>query len=381
MRAIPGGYRVAALTGFVVLVAACGGGGGDEQVDATTTTTTVEPTPTSTTTIVPVGPIMPLTGLAADGGDLEAGAVAVKIGNNNSDSRPQTGLIEADLVYEAMIEAQKTRFIAVFHSTIPTRVGPVRSGRTGDLDLLAGLGEPGFAFSGGNSTVLGVIRAAVNRNELVDVGAIRREGSYERIDDRRAPYNLYFNAAAADDIRGLGAPMSQFVHGDLPADLGRPIGGVQVTCPTSSGRQSTHLWDPEVAGWVRVQDGVLHTAIVDGGEVEIAPANVVVALVTYGVSAADPQTPEPQTFGTGPVQVFTQGREVQGTWTRTEDNPVWDLRAIGGEPVPIAPGPTWVLLVVDADSRFSAGAIATFSQADALSMLADARAAVKMAAS
>ena len=120
-----------------------------------------------------------------------------------------------------------------------------------------------------------------------------------------------------------------------------------------------------------VQEG-LHTVLVDGEEVELAPTNVVVALVSYGVSPADPQTPEPGVFGTGPVQVFTQGREVQGTWSRSEEDGRWDLRSVTGELVPLAPGSTWVLLVSDG-SRFATGTISTFSQVDGTRMLDDAR--------
>ena len=115
------------------------------------------------------------------------------------------------------------------------------------------------------------------------------------------------------------------------------------------------------------------TVLVDGEEVELAPANVVVALVSYGVSPADPQTPEPMIFGSGPVQVFTQGREVQGTWTRSEEDGRWDLRSVTDEVVPLSPGATWVLLVSDG-SRFSSGTISTFSQVEGMSMLAEARA-------
>jgi hypothetical protein len=350
----------------------------EEPTTTTSSTSTTTSTTSTTSTTQPVGPLMPLTGLSSADANPEAGALVVKIGNNNGQSRPQMGLIEADIVYEELIEGSKTRFAAIYHSTLPIEVGPVRSGRTSDIDLFDGLGMPALGFSGGNSVVLGAIRSAANRDEIVDVGAIWRESYYYRVDDRSAPYNLWFSPFDDDgeerEIRGLTTPGPQFVYGTLDESVGQPIGGVSVNYPPSfSGRESVHIWDEAVGGWVRVQDGTLHTGLLDGEETEIAPANVVVALIPYGVSPADPASPEAESFGMGGVQVFTQGREVQGQWIRSEENPVWDLRTVGGDPIPLAPGATWVLLVANSASRFASGDITTYSQTDAAVILRDAR--------
>ena len=113
-----------------VFLSACGGGGKSDE-----STTTVKKT---TTTTEPKGPVAPLTGLPNDDATLlTRPAVVVKL-DNHPDARPQTGLNLADIVFEENVE-MLTRFAAVFHSQIPEPVGPIRSGRTQDINLLGSL--------------------------------------------------------------------------------------------------------------------------------------------------------------------------------------------------------------------------------------------------
>ena len=103
-----------------------------------TTTTTSETPLVTTTTIDPeewVGPRHPLTGLPASDGIVPRPALTVKIGNNDSNSLPHEGLAEADVVYETLIEAGKTRFLGIYQSSLPDRIAPVRSARSTDCLL------------------------------------------------------------------------------------------------------------------------------------------------------------------------------------------------------------------------------------------------------
>ena len=123
------------------------------------TTSTTEPAPeaSSTTTTVVDVPTWPLTGLPLpDGADAARPAMVVKI-DNHPKARPQTGLNEADIVFEENVE-QLTRFAAVFHSNGADPVGPIRSGRTQDIDLLGSFNRPLFVWSGGNRRVTDAIR-------------------------------------------------------------------------------------------------------------------------------------------------------------------------------------------------------------------------------
>ena len=347
----------------------------DSQAVAVPSTTLADPVLTTTTTTVSEGPVAPFTGLLARSeAAAAASAFVVKIGNNNDQSRPQQGLAEADIVYEELIEGLKTRFAAVFQTQVPSQVGPVRSARTTDIELLAGLGTPALVFSGANTTTLGELREAVNKGVFVDAGALRLLDPYFRLSSRSAPYNLWVNLEMVD-YSGSGMPSEVLVYGELAEGAGSEIGGVEITYRASFGRQATHLWDPDAGGWARVQDGTLHTALSGDDEVEIAPANVVVASVVYGVSPADSASPEAQSFGSGPVQVFTRGRLVEGTWSRSQQAPIWSLTDHNGEVIGLEAGSTWLILAAAEGSSFPAAQIATFDPAEARVRLNAARAA------
>ena len=341
-------------------------------VSETTTSTTASGSPPSTTTVVE-GPLAPFTGLpAASAAAASEPAVVVKIGNNNEQSRPQEGLLEADVVYEELIEGLKTRFAAVFQSRVPSVAGPVRSARTTDIDLLAGLGTPALVFSGANTRTLAELRDSANGGVFVDAGALRRLDPYFRLDSRIAPYNLWVDMGMID-FPGTGKPAPIVAYGELPEGTGHQAGGVEVAYEASFGRKVSHLWDPAIARWVRTQDGTLHTALHQGAELEIAPTNVVVMRVVYVVSPADPASPEAQSFSSGAVQVFTQGRVVEGTWSRSPEAPTWDLRTSTGEVVALAPGTTWFILASSEGSKFPQARITVLDRGEAAARLDAAR--------
>jgi hypothetical protein len=124
------------VVAFALILAACTGANADEATTTTTpttTTSTTRPTTTATeattTTETAPGPASPLNGLPAEDPTLlDRGVMAVKI-DNHWNARPQSGLQEADAVYELVVEAGLTRFIALFHDNDSDYLGPMRSGR------------------------------------------------------------------------------------------------------------------------------------------------------------------------------------------------------------------------------------------------------------
>ncbi|MFQ5558279.1 MAG: DUF3048 domain-containing protein, partial [Acidimicrobiales bacterium] len=360
-----------------------GGGAGDGDDDpavdpaGSSTTTTVDTTTTSARTdSTPAGgdtsPRAPLTGEPLGGTVPDDAALVVKIGNNDDRARPQAGLVEADIVFEELIEGQKTRFAAVFHSEVPERIGPVRSGRSGDIDLLADLGRPLLAYSGGNSTVLHELSAAESAGVFVDVGFLRVEAPYSRDGARAAPDNLYFDPSELPDADAQLGPVPLFTYGASVRSEPGAV-GVTVRYPSSAGRESTHIWDRRIGGWVRIQDGTLHLAEVDDDLVEIAPTNVVVLSVDYRQSAADAASPQAVSFGDGEALVLTRGAIVEGTWHRRTDTVGYLLEDRRGELIELAPGATWVLLANTGAQRFSAAEVVVLDSTQGESLLAEAR--------
>ncbi|MCU1387648.1 MAG: hypothetical protein JWL72_986, partial [Ilumatobacteraceae bacterium] len=126
----------------------------------TTTTTVVEETSTTvaeTTTTVPGPPVQPLTGLALDDPALlNRVALVVKV-SNDPGARPQTGLNDADIVFEAW-GAGPTRFATIWHSRDLDFVGPIRSCREQDVNLVGEFNRAVFACSGGNPGNIALLR-------------------------------------------------------------------------------------------------------------------------------------------------------------------------------------------------------------------------------
>lgn len=337
---------LATLAAFAVVAAACSGGndaGADTSTSAAPTTATTAATTTTgggTTTTTAPRPAAPLTGLGVDDDAVLARpALVVKI-DNHPEARPQSGLTQADIVYEELVEGI-SRFAAVYHTSAPQPVGPIRSARTSDPDIIAALGRPLFAWSGGNP---GVTRAIARAN-VVDVGFATRsaEGGYFRERARRAPHNLYADAVALFGLAepDQSPPPPQFAYrkpGDPLPEGAEEVAGVKVVF---TGTQVLYQWDPDLRGWARSEYGGPHR---DADGTRIAPENVVVMFTQYRRSPADPISPEAVTTGEGFVWVFTDGRLVTGVWKRTSANKPAELVDANLRPIELTPGRTWVAL-------------------------------------
>lgn len=337
----------AAVLSFMLLAAACSSGDDTTAVEETTTSTTsAEPAPTTeevedattSTSQAPSGDVAPLTGvLVPDGDDLDRPALAVKM-DNHPLARPQTALDQADLVFEYRHEGV-TRFLAVFHSQLPSPLGPVRSSRTSDFDLVRGLDNPLYASSGGNDSVAAGLRTL----PIFDVTAIT-QSEYFRDGSRPAPHNLFTNA---EDLVALApadatTPGSWFTYrstDEAPSSTAVAVEGA-VTIRYRGSPVVTHTWGAEAGGWLRTQDNRPHTTI--AGD-QLAPANVVIMVTTYGTSSADSASPEVVSVGEGEVFVLSDGMLTEGTWSRAAADAKPELLDSDGEVIKLTPGSTWIL--------------------------------------
>ncbi len=331
--------------------------GGDAAPSATTAAVT--------TTTVPATP-WPLTGLPApDGAPIDRPAIAVKV-SNSSAARPQVGLDVADIVIEERVEGI-TRLIAVFHSTPSAPVGPVRSARDSDIDLLGALGRPVFVWGGANEGVAARVAGANVVSFNVDPDAA--EDKY-RDDTRSAPDNLFIDStdafwAKAGDASPATSPIpigtaAGTPTGSTPSTTAPPTTVAPSATPSSTtvppttvpgtptpavsvdygGTQADFVWDAERQGWARLQDGTPH--VVATGTV-LAPTNVVLLITPYGTAPSDSNSPIALTTGTGDATVLIGGNAVDATWSRpTATDPYTLVDDATGQPLVLPPGRTWV---------------------------------------
>ena len=288
--------------------------------------------------------IAPLTGLPLSDPDLaQRPAIVAKI-DNTEKGRPQAALTQADIVFVTEIEGGFTRLVAVFHSQTPAEIGPVRSGRTTDIAVFRGFNNPIFVWSGANRVHSEIIRWY----KMVNLGAASRD-EYYRAEDRPGTYDLMTDPSVLWDIAAeLEAGDPPPVYFEYRNDVtGLPLSAAPATQIridyASVGIDYT--WDPSLGLYRRAQSGTPH---VDADELEVRPANVVVAEVgrlgTGMTDTAGAAVGEQQFIGSGRGWVFTDGHVIEVRWTKPSLASVPTWTTPDGIPVALTPGQTWVEL-------------------------------------
>ena len=332
--------------------AACGS---SAETAAAATATSTSATPSSSPAAPPPPAVWPLTGV--ESGAVPAHpALAVKI-ENSIDARPQTGLGSADLVWEEVVEGGITRFVAVYHSTLPPEIGPVRSIRPMDPAIAAPL-HGLIAFSGGAQGYIQALGDAGLQLVSNDAGA----AGFRRITTRSAPHNVYADPQALlgqADPAHQAAPAGQFefaAAGGQPTAVttGTPAAAVQLTLSGVSHPRWT--WNATDGRWLRAEGS---TPAVGADGAPVGAANVVALRVdvvqTARKDAAGNSVPETVLVGKGDALVASGGRTVPATWSKSAVGERLTLTGADGKPVQLAPGNTWIELVPNGTGAVSAG--------------------------
>jgi hypothetical protein len=256
--------------------------------------------------------------------------------DNVAQARPPTGLAKADVVYLFPVDGGLSRIFAVFSSQIPPVVGPVRSSRAEDLQLLRQFGRPAFAFSGAQPHLLPVVEHA----RIVDLysGIV---GGYYRDNGRIAPYNLYAKtrrllaeAKGASRARNIG-----FRFGQAPAG-GAPTRSYSVSYPAAA---FTFRWSPGQHRWLSWMDGK-PALQAEGGQ--LGGATVVIQSVVVGAShfrELGIKPPYASTVGSGLAVVLRDGRAYHVHWSRPRADGGTSFTLPSGAPMRFARGQVWVV--------------------------------------
>ncbi len=272
------------------------------------------------------------------------GPILVTKIDDTGPAHPQIGLDSADIVYIEEVEGGLTRLAALFSSVIPDRVGPVRSARISDIDLLAQFGRVAFTYSGAQSKMLPVISAA----NLLDLGAQHESPEiYTRDSARTAPVNMILQAkllmsklasqnASIDSSKSPG-----WTFGNAPAG-GSPVISVKMKWPANSYSAG---WSATDSRWLLNHSDLPDLA--DDGK-QLGPTTLVIQMVSITPSIYHDKvggvTPFSATVGSGSGYILRDGKSFAGTWSRpSSDSPTkWTLA--DGTPIAFAPGQIWVAL-------------------------------------
>lgn len=271
----------------------------------------------------------PLTG----GNEPIGPVVAVKI-NNTAAGLPQSGLDQADVIYEEAVEGGETRLCAIFSTKTPTLVGPIRSARETDIELLAQYGRISLAFSGANKIILGVVRRA----NLVDARWDAVPAAYTELLSRRRPYRVHASIPKLI-ARARGADAK---------DVGFRFG--PSNSPSSAAANVTVRWQG-ATNTIRYDRSTRRWTVFLGGRRQVSVDNLVVQYVKIKVTGFTDvdgnHTPLSRTLGSGEVTVFRDGRAVAGRWHRQFMQSPTVLLDSRRQKLLLRPGTTFVMLVPD----------------------------------
>ncbi len=275
----------------------------------------------------------PLTGAPpSDGsGVSNRPALAVKVDNYPA-ARPQSGLDKADIVFEEPVEGGITRYVAVFQCQQAALVGPIRSARNIDIGILGQFGHPLLVHVGGIRPVL----ANIDASPLVDVDLGAHPSVIQHVAGRVAPYDTYASTSALWDLEGgrSSPPPAIFSYSASPP-RGTPAKTVAI--PFSDSSNVVWRYDPSLGSYLR-NYGSTPDILSDGHQ--NAAANVIVQIVhiTYGpwlensAGGLEVQANLYQS-ATGRAEIFRNGLEVTGSWSRNGLSRSTQFTAANGSPI------------------------------------------------
>lgn len=271
-------------------------------------------------------------------------AYAVQI-ENSPEARPQSGLVDADIVTEAVAEGGITRFNAIYHDNVPANIGPVRSLRPYYIDWFLPYKAP-IVHAGGSPEALSDIRALGVQD--LDHGV--NGGSFRRVSNRYAPHNLYTTGAQMLELFSKKGYTNEEFTG-LVRKAAEPIATPNASTInlkiSSTLYNVTFAWDATTNTYARSQGGAAHKDA-DSGK-QIAPNVVVVPVLSKSIHPNRVHT-KYGTVGSGEVFVFQDGTVIRGTWTKPGRDAQWQFKDTAGNDIKLNPGQTWFTIIDAAGS-------------------------------
>lgn len=295
----------------------------------------------------------PLTGAEVSSASSKRPVTAIMI-ENSPDARPQSGLKESGVVFEAIAEGGITRFLTLHQEDQPQLIGPVRSLRPYYVDWLAAF-NPSVAHVGGSAKALAEIRNGSYR----DIDQFFNGNSYWRAKDRYAPHNVYTSFDKLDALnRKKGFTSSNFTGfprvtaSDTKAkspskassttpSAANPATKINVTI-SSPLYNSSYTYDAASGLYTRSEGGKVH---VDREAGAITPKVVIVMESTVSQVFEDGYRESYQTIGTGKAYVFQNGSVTTGTWSKSAKTSQIQFKDTAGKEIPLERGQTWITAI------------------------------------
>ncbi len=287
----------------------------------------------------PTTEVSKLSGLIVPIGTNLGPVTAVQI-ENSPDARPQSGLKEASVIFEAIAEGGITRFNAIFQDTTPDYVGPVRSLRPYYIDWFWPF-DASIAHVGGAPQALADIKLL----GLKDLDQFYNGGSYDRITSRYAPHNVYTSIARLNDLEKAKGFTAATYTGFLRKKETKAVTPTAkaIDLGISSYFYNAHYdYDVATNSYLRSEGGAAHVDL--KSNTQLAPKVVVAIVMSRGLDT-DGEHTDYVTTGSGHMYVFQDGSVAEGTWSKASRQAQWVFAGDDGKPIAFNPGQTWFSMV------------------------------------
>ncbi len=264
---------------------------------------------------------------------------------NSTDARPQSGLNDAGVVFEAVAEGGITRFLALFQDKNPPYLGPVRSVRPYYIQWAMGF-DAGIAHVGGSPEALQNMKDW----KAKDLDQFTNGAYFHRITSRAAPHNVYTSMDQLFDLSNKKGYSSSTFTG-FPRKTAAPskTPTAKTIDFTISGSAFNVHYDYDAANnrYMRSEGGAPHNVVDEKGTATQLAPDVVVALVMAQGLNADGIHTTYASLGSGHAYVFQDGTVTEGTWKKNSQNEQLTIVDDAGKPIKLNPGQTWLTAVAD----------------------------------
>lgn len=285
-----------------------------------------------------------LTGLPVPDASVNQRPVTGIMVENSLDARPQSGLGDAGVVFEAVAEGGVTRFLALYQDTAPDNVGPIRSARPYYVQWAMGF-DAAYAHVGGSPDALNDIKAWGTH----DMNQFYNSAYYHRVSSRPAPHNVYTGIGTLNKLeasKGYASTYTGFARSQKEAPAATP------TATSIDFHLSGRYYDPHydynasTNSYNRSEYGTPHTDANTGKQ--LSPKVVIAMVVPLARGALDSSGAyysDYNVIGTGTAYIFQNGALTTGTWSKASNTAPLAFTDTNGQPLPLNPGQTWISAV------------------------------------
>ena len=260
---------------------------------------------------------------------------------NGPNARPQSGIKQAEVVYEAIAEAGITRFLALYQQNKPALIGPVRSLRMYYIDWLAPY-QPSVAHVGGSLAAVNEIRNGNYR----DIDQFFNSASYWRATDRRAPHNVYTNFEKLDALNAskqyTSSTFTSFTRADGATSNPPTARVISLNFSNAALYNTRYEYDTNSNTYKRFVGGQPST---DREQGQVTPSVVVALSMETAIVKEDGLRLAMTTIGSGKATIFQNGTVIEGTWRKSSRAASLELLDASGKPIALARGQTWIAAI------------------------------------